>query len=282
MKNSLRQWCIHGLLSLAFFSLLLFFTVGGPLKLIRRVEPGSTYYTLYAIVAVLGSLAFLRFVIPIVVPRWPRWLGLPTSKAHFDGHYLTVTTKGSTTTLATLLYAASAMITGTTELWAIFHGDQPGERRSGTVFFIGLVFVGLSIYLLAHVHHRNIDSFSPEKYSFSYPAKKSELHTTSTPRYQKGWSVLNAPWVLTITADFTTTGNPKKLPTIRENKNGESTHINIPIPLTSNVSRTHIARWLTTGTVSPQLHALGIPYEQPPSTQPTTTTPPTQQEGVQP
>ncbi len=147
------------------------FTVGGPLKLIRRVEPGSTYYTLYAIAAVLGSLAFLRFVIPIVVPRWPQWLGLPTSKAHFDGHYLTVTTKGSTTTLATLLYAASAMITGTTELWAIFHGDQPGERRSGTMFIIGLVFVGLSIYLLAHVHHRIIDSFSPEKYSFSYPAK---------------------------------------------------------------------------------------------------------------
>ncbi|WP_257158925.1 hypothetical protein [Corynebacterium cystitidis] len=93
--------------------------------------------------------------------------------------------------------------------------------------------------------------------------------------------MLNAPWVLTITADFTTTGNAKELPTIHKTNNGESTHINLPIPLTSNVSRTHIARWLTTGTVSPQLHALGIPYEQPPSTQPTTTTPPPQQEGVQ-
>ncbi|SES36264.1 hypothetical protein [Corynebacterium cystitidis] len=282
MKKSLRQWCIHALFCLILLFGLFIVTIGGPTKLIGRVEPGSTYYTLYAIATVLGSLAFLNFTVLVFAPRWPRWLGVPTASASFDGARLNITSKANSGTYLLLFQAANMMITGTTELWAIFHGDQPGERRSGTIFIAGLVFLGAAIFSFFRVHHRHIESFSAKKYSFSYPAKDSALHTTSTPDYQRRLNPFNLPWALTVTADFTTTGNPKELPTIRENKNGESQNCDIYIPLTSNVSRTHIARWLTTGTVSPQLHALGVPYEQPPSTQPTTTTPPPQQEGLQP
>ncbi|WP_257183181.1 hypothetical protein [Corynebacterium cystitidis] len=281
MKNPIRRIGIHLLYYLLFFSALFIMTIGGPTKLIGRVEPGSTYYTLYAIATVLGILTFLNFTVLVFAPRWPRWLGVPTATASFDGERLNITSKADSSTYLLLFQAANMMITGTTELWAIFHGDQPGERRSGTVFFIGLIFVGVSLYSLSHIRHQIFQSFSTDMYSFSYPAKDSALHTTSTPNYQRRLNPFNLPWALTVTADFTTTGNAKELPTIRETNNGESQNCDIYIPLTSNVSRTHIARWLTTGTVSPQLHALGIPYEQPPSTQPTTTTPPPQQEGVQ-